>query len=152
VEKMRTGVAWFLAVATFVSFEFVASFIGGKIGVPITLDVDPYTVHYGRGVEDERSSITTAYGWGIHVLGILAATAVWHLVKRKQLTTSARAQFKGILLGAALMTAGGIPVWRLFSRADGFVSIIGNVLELGLLAGSIFAGVQLAKRLKSKVS
>jgi hypothetical protein len=152
VEKMRTGVAWFLAVATFVGFEVVASFIGGKIGVPTMLDVDPYTVHYGRGAEDERSSITTAYGWGIHVLAVLAATAVWHRAMGKQLSAAARAQFKGFLLGGALLTFGGIPLWRLFNRAEGSASIIGNVLELGLLAGSIFAGVQLTKRLKGSMS
>jgi hypothetical protein len=100
------------------------------------------------GVEEERSSITTAYGWGIHALGILAAIAIWHLVQGKQLTT--RAQFKGVLLGAIITTAGGIPLWLLFRRADGLAVIIGNVFELGLLAGSIFAGVQLTKRLNNK--
>jgi hypothetical protein len=70
----------------------------------------------------------------------------------KQLSAAPRAQFKGFLLGGALLTFGGIPLWRLFSRADGFASIIGNVLELGLLAGSIFAGVQLTKRLKGSMS
>jgi hypothetical protein len=149
---MRTGVSWFSAIATFVIVELVASFIGGKFGVPVSLDVDPYTVHYGMGAEDERSSITTAYGWGLHVLAILAATEVWHLVNGKQLTPSARAQFKGVLFGAVMLTAGGIPLWLVFSRSVGFVSVIGNLLELGLLAGSIFTGVQLTKRLEGKTS
>jgi hypothetical protein len=104
------------------------------------------------GAEDERSLITTAYGWGIHVLAILAATEVWHLVNGKQLTPSARAQFKGVLFGAVMLTAGGIPLWLGFSRSVGFVSIIGNLLELGLLAGSIFTGVQLTKRTEGKTS
>jgi hypothetical protein len=152
MDKRRTVAAWVLATATLAGFEFVASFIGGKIGVPSMIDVDPYTIHYGRGVEEERSSITTAYGWGIQVLAVLAAIAVWHHVEGKQLSTRARAQFKGFLLGAVLVTLGGIPLWCLFNRADGFVSIISNLLELGLLAGSIFAGVQLTKRLEGKTS
>jgi hypothetical protein len=147
---MRSWAAWFFAILTFFMVEFVASLIGGAIGVPTMIDVDPYTVHYGRGAEDERSSLTTAYGWGIHVLAVLAATAVWHLLMGKQLSGDARAQFKGFLLGGALVTFGGIPLWRLFSRAEGFVSIIGNLLELGLLAGAIFAGVQLTNSLKAK--
>jgi hypothetical protein len=121
-------------------------------GVPLLLDVDPYTVHYGSGTEDERSSITTAYGWGIHVLAILAATQIWRLAMGKQLSTAARAQFNGVLLGGALLTVGGIPLWLIFNRAGGFVSILGNVLELGLLAGSINAGVQLTRRLKASTS
>jgi hypothetical protein len=150
LDKMRIAAAWVAAGAMFVGFELIASILGGKIGVPIMLDVEPYTVHYGSGAEDERSSITTSYGWGIHVLAGLAATAVWHLVMGKELSAAARAQFKGFLLGAVIMTAGGLPLWLLFRRADGFVAIIGNVLELGLLAGSVFAGVQLAKRLDGK--
>lgn len=149
---MRTGVAWFLAVTTFVVFELVASFVGGRVGVPIMLDVDPYTVHYGSGVEDERDSITTAYGWGIHVLGVLAAITVWNLVQGKQPTTSARAQFKGFLLGAAIMVVGGIPLWHIFKRTSGFVAVVGNLVELGLVAGAIFAGVQFVKRIESKSS
>ncbi|MDE5454040.1 hypothetical protein GWE18_14415 [Bradyrhizobium sp. CSA112] len=107
---MRTWVAWFLAIAPFFIVEFVASLIGGALGVPTSLDVAPYTVHYGRGAEAESSSITTAYGWGIHVLALLAATGVWHLVMGKELSASARAQFKGVLLGAVITTAGGIPL------------------------------------------
>jgi hypothetical protein len=149
---MRTGVAWLLAVATFVVFELIASFVGGRIGVPISLDVDPYTVHYGRGAEDELDSITTAYGWGIHVLGILAAVAVWNLVQGKQPAPTARAQFKGFVLGAAIMVVGGIPLWLIFNQTNGFITVVGNLLELGLAAGSIFAGIQLTKRIESKSS
>jgi hypothetical protein len=61
---MRSWAAWFLAIVTFFGFELVASLIGAKIGVPTSFDVDPYTVQYGRGVEVESDSITTAYGWG----------------------------------------------------------------------------------------
>ena len=152
MDKGRTWVAWVLAIATFIGFEIVASFIGATIGVPVSLDVDPYTVHYGRGAEAELSSITTAYGWGIHVLALLAATAVWHLAMGKELSAAARAQFKGVLLAAVITTAGGIPLWLLFRHADGLASIVGNVLELGLLAGSIFAGVQLTKHLNGKAA
>jgi hypothetical protein len=149
---MRSWAAWFLAIATFFGFEYVASLIGGTIGVPTSFDVEPYTVHYGRGAEDERSSITTAYGWGIHVLAVLAAIAVWHLVMGKVVSVAARAQFNGVLLGAVITTAGGIPLWLLFRRADGLTAIIGNLLELGLLAGAIFAGVQLSKHLQEKTT
>ena len=77
----------------FFALLLVASISGEKVGVPVWLDVDPYTVHYGRGAEVERDSITTAYGWGMIVLSVLAAVATWHVVRGKQTTPDGRAHF-----------------------------------------------------------
>jgi hypothetical protein len=150
-EKFRTAIAWILAVVSFGVMQLLTSVLGEKIGVPVAIDVDPYTISYGRGVEFDSDSVTTAYGFGIQVLCLVAAFVVWHLVKGKQLASS-RAEILGVLSGAILVTLGGIPLWLLFSRAQGFASVIGKVLELGLLAGSVYAGVQLTKHLKGKVS
>lgn len=147
---MRIQIAWVTAVATFVVLSIAAAFVGGRLGVPVFLDVDPYTVSYGRGAEVERDSITTTYGWGVYALAILASVEVWHRVMGRPLSPTARAQFNGWLLGAAIMTVGGVPLFRLFSHTEGFAAIVGNVLSLGLLGASIYAGVQFAKYLQSQ--
>jgi hypothetical protein len=81
---VRTTIAWVIAIAAFVVISLAAAFVGGRLGVPVILDVDPYTVYYGRGAEVERDSITTTYGWGAYVLAALAATEIWHRVMGKQ--------------------------------------------------------------------
>jgi hypothetical protein len=84
----------------FVALLLIASILGEKVGVPVWLDVDPYTVDYGRGAEVERDSITTPYGWGTIVLSVLAAVATWHVVLGKQTTPDGRAHFLGFFLAA----------------------------------------------------
>ena len=74
----------------FFALLLVASILGEKVGVPVWLDVDPYTVHYGRGAEVERDSITTAYGWGMIVLSVLAAVATWHVEESRPPPMAAR--------------------------------------------------------------
>lgn len=147
---MRTTIAWVFAVAAFVVLSIAAAFVGGRLGVPVILDVDPYTVSYGRGAEVERDSITTAYGWGVYALAVLASVEVWHRVMGRPLSPTARAQFNGWLLGAAMMTIGGIPLFWSFSHSEGFIAFIGNVLNVGLLGASIYAGVRLARHLQSQ--
>lgn len=147
---MRKAIAWGLAITAFVVSSLVAAFIGGRLGVPVFLDVDPYTVHYGLGVEEERDSITTAYGWGVYGLTILVSVEIWHRVMGKHLSQAARAQFNGWLLGSTIMTIGGIPLFRLFNHSEGFAVVVANVSNLGLLAASIYAGVRLTKRLASQ--
>ena len=139
-----------LGISAFFCVEVIASLVEATIGVPVSLDVEPYTVHYGRGVEDERSSITTAYGWGVHVLSVLAAVATWHVMQGKKTTPVGRAHFFGFLLGSVVLIVGGIPLWKVFSKSEGLIAIIGNFLELGLCGAAIFAGMKLSHRLKTR--
>lgn len=101
---MKTAIAWVLAIAVFIVVSLAASFAGGRLGVSVFFDVEPYTVYYGRGAELEHSSVTTTYGWGAYALAVLAATEIWHRVMGRPLSPTARAQFNGWLLGAAMMT------------------------------------------------
>src|SRR3981189_226494 len=102
--------AWAVATMAFFALVLVASILGEKVGVPVWLDVDPYTVHYGRGAEVERDSITTAYGWGMIVLSVLAAVATWHVVRRECSSPDGRRQLLGFLLGSVLLLSGGVPL------------------------------------------
>ncbi|MGY4409134.1 hypothetical protein ACVWW4_000870 [Bradyrhizobium sp. LB7.1] len=150
-DQFRNSAAWVSAVAALLLVYMLGCFVGRKLGIPVVLDVDPYTINYGRGAEIESDSIRTSYGWGMFVLSILAAVAVWHRVKGRQLTSGAQAQFRGWLLGSSIMTLGGIPIWYLLN-ADGLAARAGPVLELGLLAVSVWAGIQMKNRLESKPS
>jgi hypothetical protein len=147
-SKLRTILAWAVATMAFFALLLVASILGEKVGVPVWLDVDPYTVHYGRGAEVERDSITTAYGWGMIVLSVLAAVATWHVVRGKQTTPDGRAHFLGFLLGSVVLIAGGVPLWKAFADSHGLTATLGNLLELGLFGAALFAGWKLSDRLK----
>ena len=149
MSSLRTILAWVAAIAAFLGVEFIASVLGAIVGVPVTLDVEPYTVHYGRFAEEERSSITTTYGWGVHILSVLAAMAIWYLVKGRRTTSKGRAYFFGFLLGSIILIVGGVPLWKAFANSDGLTAILGNFLELGLLAAAILAGKKLSDRLKT---
>jgi hypothetical protein len=132
----------------FFAILLATSILGERVGVPVWLEVDPYTVDYGRGAEDERSSITTAYGWGVIVLSVLAAVAIWHVVQGKQTTPDGRANFLGSLLGSVVLIVGGVPLWKVFANSHGLTAALGNLLELGLFGAAIFAGWKLSGRLK----
>jgi hypothetical protein len=147
---LRTIIAWVFAFAAFAVISIAAAFVGGRLGVPVSLNVDPYTVDYGMYGEVERDSITTMYGWGVYALAVLASVEIWHRIMGKQLSPTARAQFNGWLLGATMMTVGGIPLFGLFNHTEGFAAVIGNVLNLGLLGASIYVGVRLARHLQSQ--
>jgi hypothetical protein len=120
----------------FFALLLVASILGEKVGVPVWLDVDPYTVHYGRGAEVEI------------VLSVLAAVATWHVVRGKQTTPDGRAHFLGFLLGSVVLIAGGVPLWKAFADSHGLTATLGNLLELGLFGAALFAGWKLSDRLK----
>lgn len=144
--------AWVIAVVVFTGVQLVMSYLGEKVGVPVWLDVGPYEVHYGRGVDVEYDTITTSYGWGAILLSILAAIATWFFVQSRQTTAGGRADFAGFLLGGLVLIVAGIPLWHAFSDSEGLTAFVGNLLQLGAYAAAIFAGVKLSNRIKAKSS
>ena len=147
--KWRMISAWVAAIVAFFVVHLVAGALGAKVGVPVSLEVTPYWVSYGRGAEEERDAITTTFGWGVILLSILAAMATWHFVQATPITRHGRADFLAFLLGSVFLIVGGVLLWKTFSSSDGLTAILGNLLEVGLLGGAIFAGVKLASHLKT---
>lgn len=148
MAKARGIIAWVVAVVTVGLAYFAMDALGDLVGVPISLDVDPFTVDYGRGAETEVSSITTSYGWAVNVLSIAAGVIAWHLVNARWFSVNGTADLLGWLAGSLTMIVGGIPLWN-FLREPAW---LGNLGELGLLCAAVYAGVNVAKAAKAKKS
>lgn len=148
--RLRTGFAWFVAIAAIIAVQYIASILGRKLGVPISLEVDSYRVSYGMGAEDELSSITTTYGWGVNILSVLAGIAIWHPVRGARVSASGLADFHGWLLGSLTLIVGGVPLWKAFSRSIGLFAFVGNLLDFGLTVLAVFVGYALSRSLKRR--
>jgi hypothetical protein len=147
MDKLRIVGLWFVVIAAFVAVQLFADFVGRLAGVPTILDVDPYTVDYGRGAESEVSSITTTFGWGFNILSVLAAISAWHLIQGKRGSHENEGFFIGWLVGAAILIVGGIPLWKLSS--GGAPALVVNVLDLSLIAGAWYAGYRIWQNSKT---
>lgn len=148
MSKLRTIAAWAVGIVTFAVVEVAGSFIGGRIGVPAILDVEPYIVQYGRGADSEVSSEVTSFGWGVLVLAILAAVVMWHRVQQEQLGPEGRAQAGGFLLGGGACVIGGAALWKMFDGAHGWAVAVHNVLELGLCAAALGCAIKFYNHLR----
>jgi len=152
MSRTRLVFAWIAAIVAVFCVQFAALMLGHKLGVPISLDVDPFTVFYGGGFEEERSSITTTYGWGVNVLSVLAGIAVWFPVRGASVSTNGLAAFHGWLLGSAILIIGGIPLWKAFSRSSGIVATLGNVVDAALTVFAVCVGYWLSKSLEAALT
>lgn len=141
---MRTVLAWVVAIAACFGAQFAVSVLEGFAGLPIT-----FSVHGADAVITERSAGLTAFGLGANILCILAAIAAWHFVKQRTMSAGGRATFIGFLLACAVMIVIGVPLWKAFEHAQGQAAIFGKLLELALAGVACFAGVRLARRLKT---
>jgi hypothetical protein len=146
MDKLKKAAIWFVTITAFVAVQFVADFVGQAVGVPTMMDIDSYTVHYGRGAESEVSSITTTFGWGFNILSVLAAIFTWYLIQGKRGSREEEGFFIGWLVGAAILVLGGMPLW-MFSSGSVPV-LVANILDLSLTAGAWYAGYRIWKKSK----
>lgn len=141
MTKVRTIGLWIAVIAAFVAMQFVAGFVSSLVGVPTILDVDPFTVQYGRGAESEVSSITTTFGWGFNILSVLSGVCVWYLIKGKRGSREDEGFFAAWLVGAVILVIGGIPIWKLISA--GGAIFITRLMELCLIVVAWYLGYRI---------
>lgn len=148
MSSLRTIMAWAVAVAAVVCVQFWAVILGGKVGVPVSMDIEPY-FYYTHFAEHEVSSIVSTYGWGMNLLSVLAAVLAWHFVQKKRFTPEGRVQFLGFLLGGVVLIVGGVPLWKAFANSEGLTDL-GQFLELGLFGAAFYAGYKLIGHLRER--
>jgi len=125
--------------------------VGETLRVPSSVYVGLHTVNFGAGAESESDTVQTTYGLGGMLLSILAAITAWHVVAGKRFSPEARAHFLGWLVGAVIVSVGGVVLWKLLEPAKGNGIVISNICNATLVGIAALVGVQLTKSLWRRI-
>lgn len=139
MKNLKWVGVWIAVIAVVFGVQIFGSVVGGVVGVPMTIDVDPYTIRYGRGAEAERDSVTSAFGWGFNILSIVAAVAVWYLLNGKRGSKEDEGFFCGWLVGGLILVLLGIPRWHL-AYIDEIPNFAFLFVDVGLWGLAFYVG------------
>jgi hypothetical protein len=147
---VRLYASWGAGITAALALHTVGTRLLAELGIPVWIDfATPRQISYGRGDESEIDGATTAPGWCLLALSITVGAWIGRSLfvgsMLRPFDIPQRAQWLGWFVGSTVALISTTLLWIVLPPGRGFAEALFSVLEIGLVAASVFIGVRLAR-------